>query len=355
MTRLERACAAVAEAELDALVVTDLVNIVYLTGFVGSSAAVVLRPEGAAFLSDSRYYERACAEVPEAEHHKVAQGLLDEVKVAIPDGATRVGFEADEMTVTRRDQLAASLPSAIELVPTQGTVEQLRAIKDAGELAKMAEVAAIADETIRSVLSRGLVGRTELEVATDFELELRRLGAEQASFPLICLAGPNGSSPHGRPSGAPIPRDVLVVMDFGVSLDGYCSDGTRTFATGDVGDDARRVYELVRHAQASALEAIAPGTALRKIDAIARDIITAGGHGEDFGHGTGHGVGLQVQESPRLTARAEGVLETGNVVTVEPGIYVPGRFGVRIEDLVVVTEDGHRVLSSQPKELQIVG
>jgi Xaa-Pro aminopeptidase len=355
MTRLDRACRAVADADLDALVVTDAVNVRYLTGFDGTNGAVVLRPHGPAFLTDFRYAERARREIEGVEHHRVQQSLLDGVPEALAPGTERVGFEADALTVAHLDVLRAALPSGVELVATRGTIERMRAVKDDREIEAMAASAQLADEALLAVLERGLVGRPETEVARDFEIELRRRGATQSSFPLMCLAGPHADSPHGRPGDAPVPRDVLVLVDFGVELDGYRSDCTRTFATGEIDDEARAVYELVREAQQRALEAVRPGASRRAVDEVARDLIAAAGHGERFGHGLGHGVGLRTQEEPRLTPRAEGELEAGNVVTIEPGVYVPGRFGVRIEDMVVVTEDGHRRLSGLDKALTALG
>ncbi|MGZ5375779.1 MAG: M24 family metallopeptidase, partial [Solirubrobacterales bacterium] len=190
-------------------------------------------------------------------------------------------------------------------------------------------------------------------VARAAEARIRELGAEP-SFPVILAAGPNGAQPHAEPGERVIGSGELVVFDMGAQIDGYCSDGTRTFASGDPGEEARKVYELVRSAQAAALDAVRAGAGGVQIDAVARELIAEGGHGERFGHGLGHGVGLEVHERPTLSVRSEDELAAGNVVTVEPGVYVPGEFGVRIEDLVVVTEDGHRNLSGRPKGLEIV-
>jgi Xaa-Pro aminopeptidase len=183
---------------------------------------------------------------------------------------------------------------------------------------------------------------------------MRELGAEP-SFPPIVAAGANGALPHAEPGERRIEKGELVVFDMGALLDGYCSDCTRTYATGEVSPDAREVYELVRRAQVAALEAIGPGKSGKEVDAVARSQIEAAGHGEHFGHGLGHGVGLEVHEAPRLSTRSEDTLQASEVVTVEPGVYVPGSYGVRIEDLVVITEDGHRNLSGLPKDLQVVG
>ena len=201
--------------------------------------------------------------------------------------------------------------------------------------------------------SAALAGRAERDVARAAEARIRELGADP-SFPAIVAAGPNGALPHAEPSEREIGRGELVVFDMGAKLDGYCSDGTRTFATGELGEEAHAVYEVVQEAQAEALAALAAGVAGEALDTVARKAIEAAGYGERFGHGLGHGVGLEVHEAPRVSQRSEDVLEPGEVVTIEPGVYLPGRFGVRIEDLVVVTEEGCRNLSGLSKELQLV-
>ena len=199
-----------------------------------------------------------------------------------------------------------------------------------------------------------MVGRTEREVALALEEEMRRRGASGPSFPSIVASGPHGALPHAEPRDVEIPAGVLVTLDLGARLDGYCSDCTRTWATGELDDDLAAIYDLVLRAQQAALDAVRPGPEGREIDAVARDLIAAEGHGDHFGHGLGHGVGLEVHEGPRLARTGTDALEPGNVVTVEPGVYVPGRGGVRIEDLVVVTEDGRDVLSATPKALVTV-
>ncbi|HEX6602015.1 MAG TPA: M24 family metallopeptidase, partial [Solirubrobacterales bacterium] len=219
--------------------------------------------------------------------------------------------------------------------------------------AKIAEASKLADEVWRWSLDRGLAGRPEREVARAAEARIRELGGDP-SFPAIVAAGPNGALPHAEPGTREIGPGELVVFDMGAQLDGYCSDGTRTFATGEPGEEARSVYETVREAQQASLEAIRAGVKGEDVDKVARDIIDAAGHGDRFGHGLGHGVGLEVHEAPRLSFRSDDVLAPGEVVTVEPGIYLPGTLGVRIEDLVVVTEEGLRNLSALPKELQLV-
>jgi Xaa-Pro aminopeptidase len=249
--------------------------------------------------------------------------------------------------------LEETLGEGVSLEGAGGIVEELRRVKDEAELAAIAAAAELADDVWRRALEDGLTGRSERDVAAAAEARMRELGAEP-SFPAIVAAGPNGALPHAEPGEREIGHGELVVFDMGAKLEGYCSDGTRTFATGEPGEAAREVYELVLEAQEAALAAVRAGARGEDVDAVARDRIAAAGHGERFGHGLGHGVGLEVHEEPRVSQRSEDVLAAGEVVTIEPGVYLPGELGVRIEDLVVVAEDGHRNLSGLPKALQIV-
>jgi Xaa-Pro aminopeptidase len=257
------------------------------------------------------------------------------------------------MSVRLLEKLRDKLTDGVEMVTAGGAVEKLRRVKDEGELAAIEEASKLADEVWRWSLERGLAGRGEREVARAAEARIRELGGDP-SFPAIVAAGPNGALPHAEPGEREIGQGELVVVDMGAQLDGYCSDGTRTFATGEPGEEARRVYEVVLEAQLAALAAVKAGVKGEDVDAVARRIIDAAGHGEHFGHGLGHGVGLEVHEAPRLSPRSDDVLAAGEVVTVEPGIYLPGRLGVRIEDFVIVTDEGLRNLSSLPKDLQLV-
>ncbi len=250
-------------------------------------------------------------------------------------------------------KLARLVAGGVELVAAGGLVERLRARKDPEELDRVRAAAALADAALLEVLERGLAGRTERDVALDVEVAMRRLGAEAVSFPPIVAAGEYGARPHASPRDVEIPAGTLCVIDWGAQLDGYASDCTRTYATGDVDARDREVFELVRAAQAAALGAVRPGPTGREVDAVARAVIDAAGHAEHFGHGLGHGVGLEVHEGPRLSKQGEDALAEGMVVTVEPGVYVPGAVGVRIEDLVIVTDDGCEVVSSLPKELEV--
>ncbi|HXR31238.1 MAG TPA: aminopeptidase P family protein [Solirubrobacterales bacterium] len=348
--RSDRLAAVVAERELDCLLVTELVNVRYLTGFGGTNGACVCGGETRVFLTDFRYTERAEAEVEGWQVVTVRDDWLGGIAERL---IGRTGFEDHRMAVRTLEKLKGKLAEGGSLQPAGGAVEELRRVKDEAELARIAAAAELADEVWRWSLERGLAGRSELDVAHAAEARMRELGAEPA-FPTIVAAGPNGALPHAESSEREIGRGELVVFDMGAKLDGYCSDGTRTFATGEPGEAGREVYELVHEAQAAALAALKAGEKAEEVDAVARKLITAAGHGERFGHGLGHGVGLEVHEEPRVSPHSEDVLEAGEVVTIEPGIYLPGALGVRIEDLVVVTEDGHRNLSGLPKDLQLV-
>ena len=326
-------------------------NVRYLTGFTGSNAMVVVGRDLRRFVTDFRYVEMAAAQVDGFDREQAPPEFLEALAGGWPDGALRVGFEDDDVSVRRHGRLREVVPGRIELVAAGGAVEELRAVKDAGEVERIRAAAALADDVYGVVRAQGLVGRSERDVALAIEDEMRRLGASGPSFPSIVASAERGALPHAVPADAVIPRNTLVTLDIGARLDGYCSDCTRTWATGELPDDLASAYELVLRAQLAALEAVRPGPSGREVDAVARAMIDEAGHGEHFGHGLGHGVGLEVHEAPRLARTAEGRLVAGNVVTVEPGVYLPGRGGVRIEDLVVVAEDGATVLSGTTKEL----
>jgi Xaa-Pro aminopeptidase len=340
--------------EVDAFLVTDLTNVRYLTGFTGSNGMAVVGRDLRRFITDFRYTEQAGAEVEGFAVEESPAEFNAALSTGWPEGSFRLGFEDDHVSVRRHARLREVLPERVELVPAGGAVEALRAVKDAGEIARIRAAAELADAVYAMLRGQGLVGRSEREVALAIENEMRRLGAEGPSFDSIVASAERGALPHAQPTDAAIPRGTLVTLDIGARLDGYCSDCTRTWATGDLPDDLAEAYALVHRAQLAALEAVRPGPEGREVDAVARDIIAAAGHGEHFGHGLGHGVGMQIHEAPRLARTAEGTLVAGNVVTVEPGVYLPGRGGVRIEDLVVVTEDGHSVLSGSTKDLTLI-
>jgi Xaa-Pro aminopeptidase len=368
--RTLRLAALLSEREVELLLVTHPVNLRYLTGFTGSHSLALIAAGDAAtanadaqaasnlFLTDFRYETQSAEQVPELLERRIAS--IDLIEAATEELAERepgrLGFEDGTLTVKQHTRLRELLPAGWELVPCGGLVEELREVKQPAELARIRAASELADAALREVLEAGLVGRSEREVAIDLELRMRRLGAQAPSFPSIVAAGPHAALPHAEPRAEEIPRDTLVTIDWGALLDGYCSDCTRTYATGErLPEDAREVYELVLTAQLAGLAAVRAGPNGKELDAVAREVIERADHGEHFGHGLGHGVGLEVHEAPRLSRNAgEQPLRAGSVVTVEPGIYLPGRFGVRIEDLVAVTGDGPLVLSGLAKELTVV-
>jgi Xaa-Pro aminopeptidase len=351
MSRAERLAELIAERELDQLFVSDLVNVRYLTGFTGTNGACLVGRDERIFFTDFRYTERAEREVgQEWERPEAERELLPQI---VGRMSGKVGFEDAKLSVRRLARLEAAVGDDVDLVPAGDPVEQLRVLKEPEEIERIADAVELTDGVYRWALERGLAGRTEREVARACEARLRELGAEP-SFPPIVAAAENGALPHAEPGNREIDAGHLVVFDMGALLEGYCSDCTRTFAIGEPGDESQEVYDLVLTAQLAALAAIRPGASGKEVDAVPREIIVEAGHGDHFGHGTGHGVGLEVHEGPRLATTSEDQLQEGNVVTVEPGVYLPGRFGVRIEDLVVLTADGYRNLSDLPKELQIV-
>ncbi len=352
MSRADLLAERIAERELDALVVTNLVNVRYLSGFTGTNAVCLVGRDRRVFFTDFRYVSQAADQVAGFERVKGERDLLGDVAELL-DG--RVGFEDGTMTVRAFERLNGLAGEGVELVAAGNPVEELRAVKEPAEIAAIGEAAKLADAALSSVLERGLAGRTELEVAGQLEAEMRLLGAEEPSFPSIVASGTHGALPHAEPRDLAIERGVLVTIDWGARLDGYCSDCTRTFATGALSDEATQVYELVRDAQARASDAVRSGADAKDVDAASRDPITAAGHGDHYGHGLGHGVGMEVHEAPRLAPTSEDTLAAGNVVTVEPGVYVPDELGVRIEDLVVVTDEGRDVLSGLGRELLEVG
>jgi Xaa-Pro aminopeptidase len=356
--RAERLSGLLPGAGVEVLLVTGLVNVRYLTGYTGSNGVALIGRDTRIFITDFRYLVQAAKEVDDTFERLTVtapRDLLDSVQDGLPAGPLRLGFEADHVSVRQHEHLRELLADRIELVGTSGLVEGLRAVKEPEELERIRAAAALADASFQRLLRQGLRGRTEREVALALETDMRARGAERLSFETIVAAGAQAAVVHAQPRDVEIKRGDLVVIDWGAELDQYCSDCTRTVAAGDPGGDATEIYELVLEAQETGVQAIAAGRGAKEVDLLAREVIEAAGQGENFGHGLGHGVGLEVHEGPRLSQLSENVtLEAGNVVTVEPGVYVPGRLGVRIEDLVVVTDDGHDILTSVPKRLMIV-
>jgi Xaa-Pro aminopeptidase len=362
--RVERLAARLDELELDALLVQSLVDVRYLTGFTGSSAMVLVLGRRLAaelgshrFLTDFRYSTQSAAQVRDVFAREVVSGeLLEALTATLAQYGGRLGFDSASMTVKTHARLGELLGDGWELVPCPGAPEALREVKDDAEIARIRAASELADEALRGVLEEGLVGRSERDVAVELELRMRRLGADAPSFPSIVASGAHGALPHAQPRAERIARDVLVTIDWGALHEGYCSDCTRTYATGEhISEHAREIYELVLRAQEQSLAVLRAGLNGREIDAVARGEIEQAGHGEHFGHGLGHGVGLEIHEGPRLSRTAsEQPLLAGNVVTVEPGVYLPGELGVRIEDLVVVRERSHDVLTRLSKALTVI-
>lgn len=353
--RLGRVTAILEERGIGALVVTDLANVRYLTGYVGSNAVAIVGAGGRVLVTDSRYATAAAEEVEGAEVRIGRRDLLADAADIAREvaGGRPVGVEADDLTIARYERLVELLGGAATAT-TRGVVEGLRAIKDAGEVAAMREAAAVADRALARVLDAGIVGRAERAVAFSLHEAMVAEGAQDPSFPTIVASGPRAARPHHVPGPDPIPEGTLVVIDLGAVVDGYCSDMTRTVATGPLPARLEEIHAVCLEAQIAALDAAAPGMAAADLDAVARASITAAGYGEHFGHGLGHGVGLEIHERPGVRPESSDALEAGMAITIEPGIYLEGEGGVRIEDLVVLQEGGREVLSHTPKDLRIV-
>ncbi len=351
--RADRVRAVFDEPGIDALLVTDLSNVRYLTGFTGSAGRLLVTPERMLLVTDGRYAVQAPDQI--ADHGVAAEvavrttpGPQDEV-LAPAAGPVRLGLEA--ASVTWADQRRATRPPwTAELVPTEGLVEGPRQVKDAGEIARLARASAIADAALAAIAPRLLDRRTETEVGLALDTEMRRLGAAGVSFETIVASGPNGARPHHRPGDRTIVEGDLVVIDFGALVDGYHSDMTRTFMVGEPSETQQRMYDVVMAAQAAGVAAVRAGVEASEIDRTCRDLIAEAGWGDAFGHGTGHGVGLVIHEDPRVSKASTAMLSAGHVVTVEPGVYLPDHGGVRIEDTVVVTDEGCSTLTLAPKD-----
>ena len=350
--RTERLTRLLPEAGIDVLLVTDLVNVRYLTGYTGSNGLALVGAATRVFITDFRYVQQAAAQVESSfDRRQAPLELVQSVEEVLPSGTVRLGFEAANVSVRDYERLREHLPERVDLVGVEGLVEQLRAIKEPGEVARIRAASQVADAAFAELVGEGLAGRTERDVAFALTQKLHAHGADRPSFDIIVAAGPHGALPHATPRPVEIRSGELVVIDWGAELEGYCSDCTRTVAVGEPGDQAREIYALVLEAQLAGLAAVRAGASGREADSAARDVIAAAGHGEHFGHGLGHGVGLAIHEGPRLSQRSDDELQAGNLVTVEPGVYLPGQFGVRIEDLVVVTDGGCEILTTVSKEL----
>jgi Xaa-Pro aminopeptidase len=354
--RVARLRARFDDAGCAALLVTHLTNIRYLTGFTGSAALLLVQPDTLTFVTDGRYEEQAAGQLSAAgveadiEIGRTLARQQELLTARAPDG--RLGLEAEHVSWASQRHYAEEWFPGVDLVPTSRVVEALRLVKDDGEVARIEAACGIADAALAAVAPMLEDGPTEQAFALTLDTEMRRRGADDISFDTIVAAGPNGSRPHHAPSARAVQRGDLVVIDFGALVDGYHSDMTRTIAVGGPGaldETQTRMVEVVGASQAAGVAAVRAGVPTKDVDAACRSVIAEAGWGDAFVHGTGHGVGLDIHEEPRVSTAADAMLACGHVVTVEPGVYLPGHGGVRIEDTVVVTESGCRTLTRAPK------
>ncbi|MEX1223167.1 MAG: Xaa-Pro peptidase family protein [Pirellulales bacterium] len=338
----------------DCLLVTNFKNVTYLTGFSGDDSYLLVSKDKVIIISDSRYEEQLqdeCADV-ELVIRGTKETMLGSVeRVLNATQYKRVGIEAASITLATYNTMREKLDS-VELAPTDTLVEQLREIKDKHEIDKLREAVDYAQRAFGVVRAGLKPEQTELQVAHDLEHQARGFGARGCSFPPIVAVGPRAALPHASPTRRQMGESDFVLIDWGADVDGYKSDVTRVLVTGKLSPKLERIYRLVLKAQVAAIEAIKPGMTCGEVDAVARNIITKGGHGKHFGHGLGHGLGIDIHEQPRLSRTSKQELKAGMVITVEPGIYLPGFGGVRLEDDVLVTRTGHEVLTSVPKQVE---
>ena len=352
--RVDRLRASLDAQHIEALLVTNLTNIRYLTGFTGSSAMVLVTPNDLWFVTDGRYTTQSAAELAAAgvaANLEVPARMDDQRRVlaSAASGVAGVALEADHISWAQQQRLASTWFPDIDLIASSGLVEGLRLVKDGGEVARMGAAAAIADVAFERLRHRLSDRPTESEFALELDTEMRRLGAADVSFETIVAAGPNAARPHHRPSERTITSGDLVVVDFGALVDGYHSDMTRTQWVGEPTATQRRMWDVVAEAQQAGVDAVRAGVTAGQVDRICRDVIDASGWGDAFVHSTGHGVGLDIHEQPRLGADSPDCLADGWVVTVEPGVYLADHGGVRIEDTVLVGPSGCTALTRAPK------
>ncbi|MBN1138160.1 MAG: aminopeptidase P family protein [Anaerolineae bacterium] len=353
--RLTKLRQILAEREVDALLVSQPENRRYLTGFTGSAGLLLVTASRAVLATDFRYYEQVGREAPGWELARITDNFQKLLPGLLADaGVRRLGFESQHVTV---DQLATwtQATDGVDWAPLKDTVESVRMVKDEAEIEAIRRSVALTDEALAHALEVIRPGMTELQVAWLIESYMRTHGASKVAFDLIVAAGPNGALPHAHPSDRAIQAGEPIVFDLGCVVDGYCSDLTRTVCLGQPSDKYLAVYDIVLRAQQSAEAAIRPGMTGVEADAVARDLIAAAGYGDKFGHGLGHGVGLAVHEKPGAGRLSTDTLQAGMSLTVEPGIYLPGEFGVRIEDLVIIRDGGVEILSRAPKQAVVAG
>lgn len=356
VSRQQKLAQQLRHAGVDALLVTHLPNIHYLCGFTGSAGALLMiaaeRKPKVTFYTDGRYTQQASEQVVGAKVVIGKKAALLEVCRGVGNAKVKtLGFESEHLSYTAYGQLRECVPVKTRLKALSGTVEELRAIKDADEVEQIRAAVLLAANLFQTALSAIRPGTAETLVAGEMELQARRAGAEGMSFDTIVAAGPRSALPHGRASSHAIPDGGFIILDYGVILAGYCSDMTRTVHVGRASQVHRRMYQAVREAQLASIEAVRPGVEAGKVDAAGRTLLKKAGYGDYFTHSTGHGVGIEVHERPRLAKGQTQKLVPGMVITIEPGIYLPAEGGVRIEDMVLVTESGHEVLTPTTKDL----
>ncbi|UFS69659.1 Xaa-Pro peptidase family protein [Geomonas sp. RF6] len=351
--RISAARGALKGSGADLLIVTSLSNIRYISGFTGSSALLVVSEKEAFLLTDSRYTSQAAAEAPGVQVIEYAQRLEGVKRLLQEQGAQRIAFEAAHTTVAAHKDLCSVLPN-LEFIPVDKELEALRTVKDASELRLLEQTAQIASEALQEILPQVRPGAVERDVALALEIAMRHRGAHGISFDFIVASGERGALPHGKASDKVIAYGELVTLDYGALYQGYCSDETVTVCVGKPDPRQVEVYETVRGAQEAAIKGARPGMTLKEVDALARSYIESRGFGSYFGHGLGHGVGIDIHEHPTVSPRGEGTVTEGMVFTIEPGIYIPGWGGVRIEDTVVVEQDGCRCITKVPKDLIVL-
>jgi Xaa-Pro dipeptidase len=338
------------DLQVDAFLVTRLLHTRYLTGFTGSNGQVLVTRARTLFLTDGRYTEQSRREVPDVERMTYANPLREELP-GLLDGVGRLGFEADELTVAGRDRLAKALGDGVELVPTTEVVERLREVKDDDERDALRQAQAITDAAFDRILERFAVGVSEQQIARQLESLMIDEGAEGLAFDPIVAFGESAAEPHHEPGHRMLEEGDIVKLDFGARFAGYHADMTRTIAFGQPATELRKIHDIVRESQQAGIDAVRAGVAGRDVDAASRDVIERAGYGDLFVHSLGHGVGLEIHEGPSFARTADEAVPAGAVVTVEPGIYVPGLGGVRIEDMVEVTDDGCTVVGTSSREL----
>ncbi len=350
--RVNKLREAMALQGVSAMFVASDINRRYLTGFTGSAGYVLITENESYLLTDFRYMTQAPEQAKDFKVVEHAPKVMETVKGLLGSSA-KLGFEQEHVTFATYQSYKEAL-AGVELVPVSGLVEGLRIFKDEGELAIMREAAVLADRTFSHILTKIRPGVTERELDLQMEMFMRENGATSSSFDTIVASGERSALPHGVASSRVLQGNEFITFDFGALLNGYCSDVTRTVVLGEASDRHREVYGIVLEAQLNALDKIRPGMTGREADALTRDIISSYGYGDNYGHSTGHGLGMEVHESPRLSKLSDDILKPGMVVTVEPGIYIPGFGGVRIEDDIVITETGIEIITSSTKELTLL-